>query len=168
MPMKKQLINAVMEADSEIRFLDDVSEIELIYKSKIPTANRPQIRETSDAERIFRKYWDHRKIELVEEVYVLYLTKGNRVIGICPLFSGGIDGTVADSRVLLAGALLIKATAIIVAHNHPSGTCSPSAADEALTKELKSAGKLLHISLLDHIIITADNGFYSFSDHGLL
>jgi DNA repair protein RadC len=166
--MKKQVINAVMEADNELRFLDEVSEIELIYKSKIPAVNRPKIRESSDAERIFRKYWDQGKIELVEQFYVLYLTKGNRVVGICPLFCGGIDITVADLRILFASALRIKATALIVAHNHTSGACNPSPADEVLTKALKEAGKLLHIPLLDHLVITSDNGCFSFCDRGLL
>ena len=56
-------------------------------------------------------------------------------------------------------------TSIILSHNHPSGNVSPSAADIELTKKLKSAGKLLDIDVLDHLII-AERGYYSFADEG--
>jgi len=54
-----------------------------------------------------------------------------------------------------------------LAHNHPSGNLNPSQADIQLTKNLKTSGKLLEISVLDHLII-AENSFYSFADEGLM
>jgi DNA repair protein RadC len=56
---------------------------------------------------------------------------------------------------------------VILAHNHPSGNLTASQADLKLTKDLKDAGKFLHIPVLDHIIITSE-AYYSFADEGLL
>jgi len=78
---------------------------------------------------------------------------------------GGINGTVADVRLLFATAVQSLATSVIIAHNHPSGTLEPSNADIQLTDKIKEAGKLMDISLLDHLIIT-DYGYYSFADEG--
>ena len=57
------------------------------------------------------------------------------------------------------------ASSIILCHNHPSGNCSPSAQDDALTKRLKSAGEIIDIRVLDHIIVCNDT-FYSYADEG--
>ena len=62
-------------------------------------------------------------------------------------------------------ALLSNASAVVVAHNHPSGKLKPSTADKDLTQKLKEAFKLLDITLLDHLILTSE-GFSSFSDSG--
>lgn len=80
---------------------------------------------------------------------------------------GGLDGTVADLRIIFAIALKSLSTSIVVAHNHPSGNKKPSAADTKLTKKIKDAGELLDIQLLDHLILV-ENGYFSFADEGLL
>ena len=78
-----------------------------------------------------------------------------------------MTGTVVDVRMIFTTALNCLATAIIIAHNHPSGTLQPSEADKAITRRIKEASKTLDISVLDHLIIT-DEDFYSFADNGLL
>lgn len=102
-----------------------------------------------------------------EEFWVLYLNNRNKIIGKEKLSSGGLTGTVVDVRLLFKNALHRLATAIVLAHNHPSGNLKPSQADIALTNKIKEAGRLLDIQLLDHLII-ADTGFYSFADEGVL
>lgn len=166
--MATQLLNSIIETASGVELSQEVSEIELIYISKINACLRPRIRHSEDAERIFRKYWDHHKIGLLEQVYVQYLNRGSRVVAICPLATGGIEGTIVDLRILFAGAIKLNASRFIIAHNHPSGNDSPSAADEKLTRELKFAGEIMRIKLMDHLIITPDNGYYSFGDHGFI
>lgn len=73
-----------------------------------------------------------------------------------------------DIRLVMATALGCLATTIIVCHNHPSGNLKPSSADEKITEQLVNAGKTLRISVLDHIIITSENGYFSFAENGLI
>ncbi|MCT4623466.1 MAG: DNA repair protein RadC [Schleiferiaceae bacterium] len=102
-----------------------------------------------------------------EEFWVLYLSNANKVIRKEQLSIGGITGTVADVRKIFKTALEQSATAMIIAHNHPSGTLTPSLADKKLTQKVKDGGTLLDIKLLDHIIVTEKN-YFSFADEGLL
>ena len=81
--------------------------------------------------------------------------------------SGGITETCADVRVILQAALLTNSVAIILAHNHPSGSMKPSRQDMEITKQVKDAAQFMRIKVLDHLILT-DEGYYSFSDEGLL
>ena len=81
---------------------------------------------------------------------------------------GGITGTVADIRLILAVALKSAATGIVLAHNHPSGNVKPSAADLELTKKIKDAAAVMDIRLLDHIIISPWGEYFSFADEGMI
>ena len=101
-----------------------------------------------------------------EEFWVLYLNNSNKVLSKQQLGKGGITGTVVDVRLVFKAAIEMCATALILCHNHPSGTLIPSDADKQITKKLKAAGQHLDIQVLDHIIIT-ENGFYSFNDEGI-
>jgi DNA repair protein RadC len=102
-----------------------------------------------------------------EQFYVLYLNKSNRVIQHKNISAGGVSGTVADIKIILKHAVELLASSVIAVHNHPSGNLSPSQADIDLTKKLREAGKLLDVSLLDHLII-GDGSYYSFADRGTL
>ncbi len=102
-----------------------------------------------------------------EEFWVLYLNRANKILAMKNISSGGLSGTVVDSRIVFKIALEHLASSIILCHNHPSGSTKPSEADIRLTKQLSEAGKMLDIAVLDHIIITAKS-FYSFADEGLL
>ena len=102
-----------------------------------------------------------------EEFWVIYLSHGNRIKGCECMSSGGMDGTVIDVRMLFRNALDIKATNIIIAHNHPGGSLTPSSYDEMITRKIYEGGNLLDIKLYDHIIVGGDS-YYSFADEGLL
>ncbi len=143
-----------------------VSEIELIYKSKINPSERPQIRTSRDAYELFLLFWDENKIEFVEQFKVMFLNRANRVLGIYELSTGGISGTVADPKLIFAAALKACASNIILCHNHPSGNLQASQADEILTNKLKEAGKFLELPVVDHLIISRE-GYLSFSDEGM-
>lgn len=103
----------------------------------------------------------------IEEFWVIYLNKGNKVIEISRISFGGRDATVVDLRVLFTQALLKKATGVIMCHNHPSGTLRPSQPDVELTRKAKQSGEILGVSVLDHLII-AGSSYYSFADEGNL
>ncbi|QCX52340.1 DNA repair protein RadC [Elizabethkingia sp. JS20170427COW] len=102
-----------------------------------------------------------------EEFWCLYLNQSNKILHKEKLTQGGINQSIVDVRVLFSHALSHLATAIIVAHNHPSGSLSPSSQDIQVTKNIKKAGEILQISLLDHIIITQE-AYFSFADDALL
>ena len=145
----------------------DVSEVELVYRSKIKPSNRPNIKRSQDSYNILSTNWDRNKIEFVEQFKVLYLNRGNKVLAIIEISTGGISGTVADPRLIFAAALKLNASSLILCHNHPSGNLSPSEADKILTEKISKAGKLLDVQVTDHIILSSE-GYFSFIDQGLL
>jgi DNA repair protein RadC len=98
---------------------------------------------------------------------VLFLNRANKINHFQIISEGGITGTIADPRVILKKALEEDAVSIILCHNHPSGSLKPSKADEELTHKIKEAAKYFDIKVLDHLIVS-DDGYYSFSDEGLL
>ena len=102
-----------------------------------------------------------------EEFWVLYLSTACKVLDKQLIGRGGNDFTPVDVRIILRHALQSKANSMILIHNHPSGTLSPSQADKVLTNKINEAAKLMDIKVNDHIIFT-DNGYYSFRDEGLL
>lgn len=145
----------------------EVAEIQLTYKSNVKPSQRPRIMASKDAYEVFLQCWDTTKIELLEQFKVIFSNRGNKVLGVMEVSSGGIAGTVADSRLIFAAAIKAVATGIILAHNHPSGNFTPSQDDIDLTRKIKEGGKLLDIQLLDHLIVTSE-GYYSFSDEGII
>ena len=102
-----------------------------------------------------------------EEFWIIYLNNSNKVIEQMQLSKGGITGTLVDVRITLKKALEVSATAIILVHNHPSGTLKPSEADKKLTQKLKTGAQSLDIKVLDHLIVT-EKSYFSFADEGVL
>ncbi|MEO7585354.1 MAG: DNA repair protein RadC [Ferruginibacter sp.] len=98
---------------------------------------------------------------------VVFLNKANKINHFEIISRGGITGTVADPRIILKKALEENATSIVLCHNHPSGNLKPSRADEDLTQKIKQAAKYFDIIVMDHIIVS-EEGYYSFSDEGIL
>lgn len=102
-----------------------------------------------------------------EEFWVIYLNNSNKVLQKIQLSKGGITGTLVDIRLAMKHALQLGAVALILAHNHPSGSLRPSEADKKLTNKLKVAGENLDIKVLDHLIIT-EKAYFSFADENLM
>ena len=101
-----------------------------------------------------------------EECYTIYLNQSHKVLGRPYLISkGGIAETTVDVRLVMREALVRRATALVFAHNHPSGNLNPSKEDVNLTQKLRQAAQFLNLHFLDHLIIT-DTSYYSFNDHG--
>jgi DNA repair protein RadC len=159
----------IMENNLSLEVLNNVSEIDIVYKKKVTcnVSERPVIKTSLDCYKICLHYWNHDKIELLEEFKVLFLNRANRVLQILPVSQGGMTGTVADPRLILAAAVKIAACSMILVHNHPSGNLKPSKADEELTFKIRAAARYFDINVLDHLIITSE-GYYSFGDEGLL
>lgn len=102
-----------------------------------------------------------------EECWVLFLNKSNRMVAKEMVSHGGLDSTIIDNRSIIMKALDKKASALILVHNHPSGTALPSRADITQTQALSKALKTCDLSLMDHVIISRDS-YYSFADERLV
>ena len=105
--------------------------------------------------------------ELEYEVFsVLLLNNKHGVIKYKEMFRGTIDGASVHPREVVKEALIYNASAVVLAHNHPSGSAEPSRADIAITAKLKDALKLIDIRVLDHLIV--GNDVVSFAERGLI
>jgi DNA repair protein RadC len=109
-----------------------------------------------------------------EAFYVVFLNRKNAPLGRLMVSLGTATSTLAAPREVFRGAILAGATAIICAHNHPSGDPAPSAADVQITRQLRDCSRIIDIDLLDHVIVgdkAADpqgRGFYSFREAGVI
>lgn len=127
---------------------------------------RIKIQSSEAAANFIRRFYTG-DIDIFESSFVLLLNSQNLTIGYAKLSQGGIQGTIMDPRLVAHYAVKCLASAVIIAHNHPSGALKPSEADLTLTKKINSGLDLLDIKLLDHVIITSE-GFYSLLDNGQL
>jgi DNA repair protein RadC len=97
----------------------------------------------------------------------LFLDAQLQLIEQCELFRGTVTQTSVYPREVVKMALKFNASALIIYHNHPSGVCEPSRADELLTQSLKSSLSLVDVKILDHLVV-ASQGVTSFAERGLL
>lgn len=116
-----------------------------------------------------QKVYDYMRQRLVdlphEEFWAILLNRAGRVIETVMVSKGGTAATTVDVKIILRAAIQSLASAIVLCHNHPSGTCKPSREDELSTQRVKEAAILMNISVVDHIIV-CDNSYYSFADNG--
>lgn len=103
----------------------------------------------------------------VEECWVMLLNQASRLIDALRISQGGLASTQVDVRCILREALLKRAAALVLCHNHPSGNTRPSTDDDRLTQALSQAAKVMNIRMLDHLIVS-DGGYYSYADEGRL
>ena len=100
-----------------------------------------------------------------EECWVLLLNQASKIIDKVKIGAGGLNATAVDVRCILREALLKRASAIALCHNHPSGNIRPSREDDRLTQQVNQASQCMNIRLVDHVILT-DGAFYSYADEG--
>jgi DNA repair protein RadC len=139
-------------------------ELALTYNRTEPDG--PSITRSADLVKFIRPLYGG-EIEVREKFFVVGVSRSNKIRSCFELSSGGCAGCVVDPKLVFSRLLLDNCSAFVCSHNHPSGTTTPSAADKRLTENLKQAGKVLDIALLDHVIVTA-NGYKSFADIGLI
>lgn len=102
-----------------------------------------------------------------EHFIAISINGANEVLNVRVVSVGLIDRSPVHPREVFADVLMDRASSIIVAHNHPAGSLAPSPADLSATKQLKQAGEILGIGLMDHVIFNR-NGYYSFLEAGNL
>lgn len=143
-----------------------IEEISLVYKP-LKIQNK-SIVSSLDAYHILREYFDPDTIGLQESFVVVFLNNQKKVKGVQRLFLGGIASTIIDIRLIFSVALKSVSTGILLAHNHPSGCLQPSQQDIHLTKRIRSGCEIFDIKLVDHLILSPYNNYFSMADEGKL
>ena len=121
--------------------------------------------EVKDSKTSFERFLSHIDDMKQEHFLVMYLDQSFHELKVECISNGGTTNVIADPRIIFKNALNLSATCIILGHNHPSGNPRPSKDDRQLTQKIVSAGQLLDIAVIDHIII-GNERYYSFRDHG--
>lgn len=122
---------------------------------------------SNDCHRLVKRLFKDDEIEHRERMYAVYLSRRNEVLGWQLQGLGGVSGTACDLKVVFQTGLLCNTSAIILAHNHPSGNLKPSQSDIDITRKAKDFGRFIEMQILDHLIVTLE-GYYSFSDDGMI
>lgn len=139
-------------------------QVKVTWDKSVKKSEIVQITSSQSAVDLLREIFSKDTFGWTEEMILLCMNRANKPIAYYKVSSGGVSGTICDPKVVFTLALGTTSSAIILAHNHPSGNTTPSKADEDLTTKIKKGGELLDIKLLDHIILT-DDGYYSFADN---
>jgi DNA repair protein RadC len=147
------------------------------YKSNVPEYSlkilssdfkKVKIQRSKDSADYIRQFYSD-DIGIYESFFMILLNSANNTTGWVKISQGGINGTVADPRLIAKYAIETLASSVIIAHNHPTGNMNPSHNDIELTKVIKKGLKLFEVTLLDHIIIGPDKDkYYSFADESLI
>jgi len=138
-----------------------LASLELSKRYLIRTSRR--ITDAKDAYEELHKYANRQQ----EYFLSITLDGASHIINTRTVFIGTLNQSLVHPREVFADAIADRAAGIIIAHNHPSGTLEASRADVAITQRLMEVSKLVGIELLDHVIL-AKEGYFSFSDEGLL
>ena len=126
--------------------------------------SKPKISSSKDVYDLMRpELYD----EVVEHFYLILMNRSNQVIKKHLVSQGGTSGTVVDAKVVFKTALEHLAQSMILVHNHPSGSLTPSDQDKRLTERLVKIGRDMDLPVLDHVIFS-DRGYFSFADEGIL
>ncbi|QIP13025.1 DNA repair protein RadC [Spirosoma aureum] len=149
----------------EAKAISIVAALELGRRRK--EQDRPQRARVTCSRDAYNEMIPHLIDKPHEEFWILLMNRANEILRPVQISSGGISGTVADTRIIFKQAIEHLASSMILLHNHPSGNLLPSQADKDLTRKLKEAGRLLEIPVLDHLIFT-DKAYFSFADEGIL
>jgi DNA repair protein RadC len=138
--------------------------VTLVREGKMPTYES-RIRSSANAYSVLQEFLADTDRE---HFVILMLDQKNQVIGINTVSVGSLTASIVHPREVYKPLILSNAAAVILGHNHPSTDCQPSKEDRAITTRLVEAGRLLGISVLDHIIIGGEGKYFSFADENLL
>jgi DNA repair protein RadC len=149
--------------------LSHVCDVGAKYSTKIKPKDRAVLHSQLDVFNLMHKWYENTGMYEQREIFsVVLMTRSNQVLGIVKCGEGTPTSCIVDKQYVARLAILANAQAVILCHNHPSGNLKASDADIALTKQLKEALKLLDINVLDHVILTQDNGYTSLQADNLM
>lgn len=138
-----------------------LSEISKRINRKISTLNGVKLNSTLKV----YEYYKYKISDCQEGFYAIYLDANKKVIEEKLIFIGTVNYSLVHPRDIFKEALILNASSIICVHNHPSGEVNPSKEDISITKQIKDAGDIIGIKLIDHVIVSKDK-YYSFLENG--
>ncbi|MCG3167144.1 MAG: hypothetical protein POELPBGB_02928 [Bacteroidia bacterium] len=141
-----------------------IQEIEIHY-SRPPLEEMKIVTTSKSAEELLRQFVDKKRIDYKEFFWVMLLSASQHLLGIAEISVGGTTETVVNTKEIFQLALKTNAVKIILCHNHPSGRLVPSSQDISISASLHTFGKMVGISIIDHIILTSES-YYSLADNG--
>ena len=167
----QEMMTAPITAWSDIKGIGGAKQAQLLAALELGRrAALPSVREKTFIKSTKQAvdYFSIRLRGLAEEHFrVAYINRQGKLLEDALVAEGVVDSVRPYIRSIVSKALKSNASALIAAHNHPSGVAEPSSADKALTTNILFACRPIDIAVLDHVIIS-DSGFYSFADSGLL
>lgn len=143
-----------------------LSEVDIVYR-RSKHIRTVRITTSKDAYELLIQLFDPRKIDYKEMFCVILLNAANICLGYSQIGVGATSGVAVNVREIFHLTLKTNASAVIIAHNHPSGSLKVSEADILLTKKIIQGCCLFDVRLLDHIVLSSD-GYCSLADEGLL
>lgn len=144
-----------MNISSDINLIGG-NQIEIVYV-RPPMNTMDHISSAENADTVLRKHINHGQLDLRESFWVILLTNANRVLAVSETARGTSRAVLTNPKYIFQLALLTNASAIILAHNHPSGKLQFSKRDITETKKIKRLAMLMDVTVLDHIIFTSDS-----------
>lgn len=148
----------------DIRYVG--GEISLAYTLKTKPSERQVVEYTGDGVALIRSMYND-DIHFIEKGYAIMLDGRLRNIGIVHCGTGNHNKCMIDIRTICQAALLCNDSYVMLFHNHPSGSISPSKLDDKMTNDIKAALRTIEVLLMDHVIVTADD-YYSYLENGKL
>lgn len=146
--------------------MKSIKNYNLAVKESDSEFERVKITSSKVAYDIIKNFY-HEDIEIYESFFILILNHANQTIGYAKISQGGICSTVVDVKIVAKYCIDTLASAVILAHNHPTGNLNPSIQDKNITNKLKKALAYIDTEVIDHLILTK-NGYYSFADEGII
>jgi DNA repair protein RadC len=183
--LRRDAAERLLEAYGDLRSIDEASDDELMG---ITGMGRSSVQRLKAMFEIWRRYVaEPRGVDTIsfpgdvakllgaemslldrEEFRAIHLNTRGKVIGMETISIGSLNASLVHPRELFKGAILRSAASLIAVHNHPSGDPAPSQEDIQLTKRLVSAGFIIGIELVDHIVLGANGAYISLKESGLM
>ncbi|QDV85369.1 hypothetical protein TBK1r_43490 [Stieleria magnilauensis] len=150
--MKHEHVSGDLTAESEIDDLRyaSVKRVSVVFERSL--GDRPCLTSTEESRMFFKRYWQDNPAWDQEQFVVACLDTKHRVQCVVRVTVGTLDASLVHPREVFKPAIIEGSSAVILSHNHPSGNTTPSREDISVTDRLTEAGKLLGITVLDHII----------------
>ena len=149
-------------------FIANVAEISIKYNYRVKAKDRVKAADSNKLAEAFFFFFYKENREVQETAYCAILDRNLAIIGIIKIGEGNGGATIMNIDKAYQAAILCNGYCIALCHNHPSGNLKPSNDDKRMTLNFKQSSQFLGKRLIDHIMISPDGDFFSFSDEGLI
>jgi len=165
---QQNLFSNISESNPARKKFISVYRVSLVRDEHIKF-EQTRLSNSSEAQKIIQNLINDHGQPDREQFCVLLLDAKNKTIGLNIVSTGSLSSATVHPREVLKPAILANASAMILAHNHPSGELMPSAADKSITKRIIQASSIIGITVHEHLIISMDeDSYFSFADQGMI